>query len=377
MNLEQLEKLKGMNNSHEVLRYLIDKNDIIINEILSLDASLDKEDSILNNISYLVTYYEDIINVKKDIQKRNIIFNDVKTIINNSLSLGDLHRLKLLDLFRDSNYSYTYYRVLSDSKLNWNNIDELKIFIKNVKQRKAVDFIMALTKYRNLEELTDILNNYNINKNCYNSKIAKYRSHEEANSLIDLYNKSAILFNTFENEKKEFNKRDYLYKILINDKILFRRDGTEHINLMKYYIKNPNEKMYNMIINNNILLNRTYGEQEVLINELMNSKYDQRVFEIALRRDFNKYNIKELSKLINLCMNNNELPIYEYINKNTNMSFDNLYNSILSSFNIPVEISSIIDDYSIKKLEELLRGNNIHSFNSKTKVYKFKKEDGK
>ena len=375
MNLEQLQKLKLLDNGYGIIKELIDKNDVTINQTLSLFSCLKKEDTMINNFEFIINYYDDIVKNEKDINKRELIFLDVKAIINNSFFLGDCERIQLLNLFRESGYSYTYYRILSDTYINWNDIDKLKPFIQNVKARSAVDFIIPLTKYRDLNELTDILNNYNINKNCYNSKLAKYRTHEEVCPLVDLYNKSTILFNSSEIEKKEFNKKDYLYKILMNDKILFKRTGEQHLNLMKYFIEYPNEKMYNIIINNNVLLNRRYDEQEMLIKELIRLGFDQKAFEMSLRSDFNKYSVHELLKMIRMSVENVNVPIYEYINKNNNIPFCELYNSIISKFNIPVTIASLIDYYEfnnkkecISKIEEILLDNNVHSFNSSTKI---------
>jgi len=237
---------------------------------------------------------------------RNLSLSDLNLSTENTLSFKISKRLKFLD-----------YSIKS------------KVFLKNVKLKKKIDFLTNyLPSYNDIIELHDHEINLEINKNNITAKgNGKYSLNDNYDNIN--YNLTSKNNNYFVKTKINFKKNSLIFKLLNYKKI---QDKDSFLDI-EFIIKKNNSTYFK-----NILFKES--ENKFLVNDLSLDKN----FKIISINNLDLNFLNEKKKQNNISIKKNKKN-YEVIGKNFDGS--NLVNNILDS-NSKSDISNILSNFNSK-----------------------------
>ena len=368
MTIKQLEKLKENRCDKSIIKLLLDKDDNFINNIIKFIREFPYFMKYTDNIEFLINYLN-TLNEKNKLDFFIIIL--VKRILKNSNNLSTSRQKELLSYFEKNDYDYIYSLFLSNPDYNLYSIDKIDNFINKVKKLGKLELVTNIYKYRNMKEIIDILDNYNIDE-CYSEDVAKKFNHEQAKKIISEYKKLCEIVKDNEENKNglyqvftELNKNSFI-------------NASREIELMKLYVNFPNELVIDLITNHTLLFYTNLDEQKYIINMLTTNNYDETIYQIIklmIVNEFRKgYDIYNIEKIIKLYKENKKINFSKVILENSNLLFDELYDKftelILDSS--VVTISKLLDESkSVDDIYNIIKENKINKFNSNTKVLEF------
>lgn len=296
-----LERIKYLNDKE--IMSIFNDNHVIqhrtkeeIKQLVELYKKYNKDEIIYKLITnFSLLYYrsneEHLMLIKKFVSTLQAINNETTEKLRNRVDL--YMGLDKFKQYMDRRYNELIQIITDGNILELRTFDEQMDLIEKYKNIDDINLCGAEVK-QSKDFTYDIIVNKNILKNFNN---------EEQMEFIEIYSK-----------EHPYNI-DNMNEIL-NNKDLFEKRSFSEINGMLWLLSenNTDEKLYRLITDRNILLNRTCHEQTEIIAKYWEELQDESYFGLFIDKDIlGNRNYKEQMQLIQLYTEQKTSDVYELI----------------------------------------------------------------